>query len=303
LQFGKKVRRRSVESVVDEMDHLVKNYHVKSIYFADETFLADRRWAADLCSMIKRRGLEKRIKWLMQTNVLTFDEESARMIKDAGCIMTIFGVESGSEKILREVYCKHQTREKISEVFRIAKRHGLLTEASLIVGAVEDSTQTLEETVSLVEEIGADFLDIHYLTPTPGSELFERYKRCGVLKYSNLAEPDRYTPGLLKYETLKPEEIISFRDKIQERHAVHHHFFSKTTLLRLAFCLNLWHNSAGHNPARLLKILMLNAFIPQSCILNKSWTKYCRFRESKKSCGVVGHFVNNTLDLFLKLFR
>ncbi|HOX22457.1 MAG TPA: radical SAM protein, partial [Elusimicrobiales bacterium] len=215
-QFGSKIRQRSPGSVLEELERLAADYKLQSVYFADETFLANRAWAKEVCAGIRARGLHKRLVFMAQTNVRTFDEETAAFMRESGFIMTIFGAESGNDRILSEVYKKPQTRRHIIDAFAAARRYGLITEASLIVGAAEETVQSLEDTVSLVRELKADFLDVHYLTPTPGSEIYDTYLKRGALNYSTDSSPDRYTPGLLKYESVDGETLVRYRNKILE---------------------------------------------------------------------------------------
>jgi radical SAM superfamily enzyme YgiQ (UPF0313 family) len=83
---------------------------------------------------------------------------------------------------------------------------GILTEATLIIGAPEDTEETIDETARLIGEIEPDVIDLHFLNPTPGSSLYSKYKEGRVLKYSNRRIPDRYTSGLL-HSTLKKGEL------------------------------------------------------------------------------------------------
>ena len=160
---------------MDEMEIMIAKYGLKSLYFADETFLTSKKWGREICRGIIERGINKKISWMVQTNVRTFDEETAKFMSDSGCIMVLFGAESGCDAILRDVYKKPQTKKQIIDAFKIAQKYNMITEASLIVGCVEETQSNLDETVDLVRQIKADFLDVHYLTPTPGSALYDSY--------------------------------------------------------------------------------------------------------------------------------
>ena len=97
--FGRRTRRRSVKNVVDEVEHLVKNYGMKGIYYCDDTFTLSAKWVREYCDELKKRNLN--IKWACQSRVDQTDRELMTRMKESGLVQLDFGVESGSEKILK----------------------------------------------------------------------------------------------------------------------------------------------------------------------------------------------------------
>jgi len=204
--FGNKVRFRSPVRAVDELEYLIDEFRVRYIWFSDDTLTVNRGWAESLCHEIIRRRLHKRFKWFAQTRVNLFDPYIAKLMKEAGCIYVAFGVESGSQKILDKVLNKGIKTDQARQAFRVCHDVGLLTEAALIVGCPEDSRATIGETIRIVGEIRPDVVDVHYLTPMPGSALYEQLRT--RLAYSGAWDSlDRYKPGAIELDGLTKQDL------------------------------------------------------------------------------------------------
>ena len=200
LLFGRTVRRRSVDNVIAELKYLVENYHVDGIWFIDDTFTVDYRWVMQFCDRLKKENLN--IKWGCQARVNTVTEEVLTAMKNAGCIQLDFGVESGSERVLKALK-KGTTPDLIRNAFKITRKVGLKTLATFMIGNPEETREDLEKTLALAKEIKPDFVSFFHTTPFPGTELMEMCIKNGWLKnidYSKLS---------LKH---KPELKINFSE-------------------------------------------------------------------------------------------
>ena len=96
---GHKLRRRSYENVVDEIELRLKLENIDTIAFMDDTFTLNKKFVKDLCAEIKRRNLE--FWWGCTSRVDTLDEELLQIMKDAGCITLFIGVESADQQMLK----------------------------------------------------------------------------------------------------------------------------------------------------------------------------------------------------------
>ena len=204
--FGKEVRLRSVQKVVDEIEYLLEDFKVKFVWFSDDTLTSSKKWAKALCKEIIDRGLHREFKWFAQTRVNLFDADIARMMKRAGCIFVAFGVESGSQEIRDSVLKKGITNDQIRVAFRVCHDEGMLSEAALIIGCPGESKSTLDETIETVKEIKPDVVDVHYLTPLPGSALYDSLKN-ELPDSGDWKMLDRYKVGSTKLSGLTEEEL------------------------------------------------------------------------------------------------
>ena len=107
-------RMRSAQSVVDEWRWLVEEKGAAEIGVLDDSFNIDRQRVLDICDLLIERGLN-RVPWIMINGIRAnlADEELLGRMRQAGCIRTAFGVESGNQAILDSVIDKHLTLDQI----------------------------------------------------------------------------------------------------------------------------------------------------------------------------------------------
>ena len=179
--FGRQTRRRSVKNVVDEIEHLLKTYGIKGIYYCDDTFTLSPKWVREYCEELKRRNLD--IKWAGQSRVDQTDKELMQLMKDSGLVQLDFGVESGSEKILK-VLGKggHGDRtEQIKHSFKLCKELDIRTLATFIIGNPEETREDIEQSFNVAKEIQADYTAFYFLTPYPGTDIYDMAIKNGWL--------------------------------------------------------------------------------------------------------------------------
>jgi radical SAM superfamily enzyme YgiQ (UPF0313 family) len=169
--FGRKIRYRPVEDVVDEIAELRATYDVRGIYFCDDLFTLDKQWVLDFCAELKAR-LPGQIRWGCQTRIDAVHLDILRTMKEAGCVQVDFGVESGSQRILK-ILSRKTPKEKILTAFRTAQSVGLRTCATFIIGSPEEELDDLEQSLALARELRADYTAFYYATPYPGTKLYD----------------------------------------------------------------------------------------------------------------------------------
>ncbi|MDD5070836.1 MAG: radical SAM protein [Candidatus Omnitrophica bacterium] len=166
LLSGRKVRRRSVNNIMQELDLLIAQYHIKGIYFSDETFTTDHDWVVNLCDEIKKR----RLPWACATRVDFINDDLIRKMKDSGCKQVEFGIESGSEIVLKTIK-KNTSSLRIHKVFASLKENKIRSFANLMVGSPNERYEDIIETKKLLHEIKPNFSLISWFTPFPGTEV------------------------------------------------------------------------------------------------------------------------------------
>ena len=206
LFIGKKFRARSPKNVVDEIEWLVSEFGARNIAFADDTFTFSRKRVEAICDEIIRRGIE--VSWSCSSRVDTINEELLKKMKKAGCKAIYFGVESANQKIL-DYYRKRIDLKKVFRAIRLAKKYGIMTICSFIIGAPNETKEDMKNTLKLALKLDPDYAQFSILTPYPGTEIYEEAKRKGLLITENY---DDYTAGkpVLKNFYASPEEIARF---------------------------------------------------------------------------------------------
>ena len=210
--FGRKVRRRSVENVIQEVEHLMREYQVDTIWFIDDTFTLHKKWVMEFCRVMTERKIK--VAWGCQVHVKTADEEMFTAMKQAGLVQMDFGVESGSDRVLKALK-KNSDAESVRRAFRIAKKVGIRTMASFIFGCPSEDYEDVEATFRLAREIRPDFASSFFLTPFPGTELMQMAQENHWNFHFAPGETGmKKTPPLLIHFTA--EELEHFRARFQK---------------------------------------------------------------------------------------
>ena len=169
--LSKSYRARNIESVVDEISYLKKTYGINEIYFVDHTFTISEERIQNLCRMIMNRRIK--IHWTCKTRVDCVSQETLKAMKKSGCYMISYGVESGSDKILRNLN-KGITVEDIKRTIFLSKKYGIRSIAYMIVGSPGEDRNTIQESIRLIQKIKPDYVLYNVLVPAPVSTLYDK---------------------------------------------------------------------------------------------------------------------------------
>ena len=172
--WGNRVRFHSPEYFVGQLELLFKR-GVSFFYFSDDTFTINRARAIEICRGIIEKGLA--ISWSAISRVDYVDEELLFWMRKAGCIQISYGVESGSETIRNSVLKKNLKRQDITNAFFLTQSFGILARAYIIYGSPGETSDTVQQTLSLIEEIKPLAAVFYILDLFPGTELYEDIKK------------------------------------------------------------------------------------------------------------------------------
>lgn len=174
--YGRRVRLRSAKNVVDEIEELL-SLGVNLISFEDDCFTVSKKHVINICNEINKRKLD--IKWTAHARIDEVDKEMLKEMKKSGCILLRFGVESGSNriiKLLKKTNKKIDWVEKTKEVFHVANEIGFSTAALFIIGNPTETEKEIYDSIALAKEINPDMVQVHFFTPYKGSEAYKLYK-------------------------------------------------------------------------------------------------------------------------------
>ncbi|MEI6126946.1 MAG: radical SAM protein [Pseudomonadota bacterium] len=177
--ISKKVRYRSVENLIAEI-HQTYKHSGGSINFQDDTFTMDRKKIVELCHALQHEGLK--VIWECNTRIDLVDDELLGLMKNAGCSSINFGIESGSERVRKDVIHKGDfTNIKIKEVFDQCKRHKIKIVCYFMIGHPTETKSELQETKTMILSSGIDLLGLSIPTPFPGSPLYDLAEKAGIV--------------------------------------------------------------------------------------------------------------------------
>ncbi len=170
--YGRKIRYRSVESMIEELEE-IKQLGYREVFFRDEIFTVVKSRTIALCEEMIKRKLN--LSWICSARIGSVDKEMMELMKAAGCHMIRFGVESGSQKILDNIK-KGITVEQTRQTFRWTHEVGLDTHAHLMLGTPGETRETIDETIKFIKEIEPTIITCGICTPYPGTQLFEEVR-------------------------------------------------------------------------------------------------------------------------------
>jgi radical SAM superfamily enzyme YgiQ (UPF0313 family) len=166
--LGKKFRANSAPRMIEEWRILVRGFGVREIMFKESDFTLDRGRVREFCELLMLEP--KKVFWTCNGHVGNLDLALLRDMRRAGCRIIQYGVESGDQKIL-DTLKKGITVQQIIETFRLTRQAGIRTVANVMIGNPGDTRETIAQTIELTKHIKADYANIQFCTPFPGTEL------------------------------------------------------------------------------------------------------------------------------------
>lgn len=167
---------RHHEKVLDEMQHLRDNFNAREIFFADDIFLLRKQDIHQFCRACAARDLG--VSWIGQMRADRVDPAVAAAMAEAGCQRIYFGVESGSEAILKAAQ-KGMTKDQIRRGINAAVNAGLRVKTGWIYG-LPGTLEQQYESIDFMLELRPHEISIHQLIPFPGTVYYTAPSRFGI---------------------------------------------------------------------------------------------------------------------------
>jgi radical SAM superfamily enzyme YgiQ (UPF0313 family) len=177
--WTRKVRTRRPESVVAEIRECIDKYGICSFNFTDELFTANKERVLELCHLICKQKLS--IAWVCSARAEHLDRETLEAMKEAGCHEISFGIESGNPMILERMN-KQLDLDEVRKVIFLAKKVGITTHASYILGYVGEREETLKDTIRFAKKLNTHVAAFFIASPLPGTALYQEAKEKAYLR-------------------------------------------------------------------------------------------------------------------------
>jgi radical SAM superfamily enzyme YgiQ (UPF0313 family) len=226
-----KWRSRSPEHVLAELRQLEAQGY-GSVYFVDDHFLLRPKRIQAICEGIERDGLT--IEWGIEGRVDSVAQHLFPAMAKAHCRTMMFGIESGSQKILDRLD-KEQTLEEIKAAVANAKAAGIeIVHGFFVVGNPDETVEDLRATFDFAARLPLDTFGFNRLCVYRGTPLWREYVRRGLVddatdwyKYFKCSEID---PTCLSGEVINAERNAGFRRLF--RYKIRHYPLQTFWLLR-----------------------------------------------------------------------
>ena len=195
-------RNRSPESIIGEIKHLIEKYNVNYIEFWDDLSFASAKQVEKLCDQIIESGLK--FKWNAAIRVdlftranLTFEESIrvANKMRDAGCYLCGFSLESGNQEILEMMNKKIEVDAFYNTVY-ILKQADIICETSVVFGYPTENPETIKQTFDQCLKAGI-YPSIGFLLPLPATGMYDYAKMKGYI-----IDEDRYLDSITERQDI-----------------------------------------------------------------------------------------------------
>jgi anaerobic magnesium-protoporphyrin IX monomethyl ester cyclase len=174
----KRIRFRSIDNIVQEIKLLNDKYGINEFQFVDDNFTINPKRVIQFCNVIEQNNLK--IKFIVQGRVNSADLEMYKKLKEAGCELIAFGIESGDDGILQDIK-KQITVAQIEKAVKIAKESGINVRGNFIIGFPNDTPETITKTIKLAKKLKLFRASFFMLTPYPHSSLWEEIVERGII--------------------------------------------------------------------------------------------------------------------------
>lgn len=219
-EFHRSTRRcRPLEQVIREMRLLVEKYGADGFDFTDDLMFANRNEVVDFCNALIDGKLNICWSGYLSFGILN-DLKDYELMYKAGCRSMIFGVESGSEKILRSVN-KSVRLEKVKNNVVLCLKAGIVPITMFIIGLPGEDEEDIRASLELAKSLKGASVGYGYFTPLPGTKAYRNLVAEGKMKPLTTLEEHaavRETEKLLVNVTnVKTVELITVRKYIRLR--------------------------------------------------------------------------------------
>lgn len=198
---GIKYRARSIDNLMEEIGHFYPKYQFNNLIILDELFAVSndrlRQFSEALLKAREEKGWD--MSWWFQTHAsASFDEDTLKLAKRAGCYFFSYGLESASPTVLASMNKRIKPAQVVSAI-KIADKLRIGFGANLIFGDPAETPETLSETFDFFRNHCTDVtVSLFSLRPYPGSKLFDYCLSKGLIKdklnfYERIDQPINMT--------------------------------------------------------------------------------------------------------------
>jgi anaerobic magnesium-protoporphyrin IX monomethyl ester cyclase len=210
----KKYRPHSAEYVVNEVEHLVKNRNATFIEFLDDLFFADRKRLLQIRDLLHSRGIDGKVSFHGFITSNLANREILEIAKSMGFESIRFGVETGSDRLLKQMKGSWASIENHQRCIDISNQLGIRVYGSFMFGTPGETEEDLQLTYDfLAKNRGALSIAGFYLTtPVPGTPYWDYAERKGIV--SEMMDWSCLNLDFLKWQSFDLEKSVYLNEEI-----------------------------------------------------------------------------------------
>jgi len=220
--IGRKHRRRSPESISEEVKLLYEKYGVRELGLSDSTFNVNKKWVKEVCEALLDLN-KPDLVWQCNIRADLIDQESLVLMKKSGCTKVFVGVESGDDEMLKSMK-KGTNCEMIRKCVNLLDKMGFQVFCGFLIGMPGETKASIQKTMALAKELRKHSCAFSIATPFPGSEFYEIAKQEGFV----VEDWSKYDTYSLSYVTkgLTGKDLQYYYDQIVKNNYLSYTFIS-----------------------------------------------------------------------------
>ncbi|MBN1584384.1 MAG: cobalamin-dependent protein [Anaerolineae bacterium] len=199
--FGRRLRRRPVSHVIGELRELKEKYRLDAFMLEDDTFIAHNGWAMEFAASLRDSGLGFKWGCNVRADLVVRNPHLLEEMARSGLVQMNMGIESGTQRILDEIYDKGITVDQVRKAADIAKKLNLRIGGYFMLGAPTETHAEVINTIEYAARLPIDEAAFNITTPLPGTFLWDKTK---ALIGDDLADFNYYNHSVYKSDQVLP---------------------------------------------------------------------------------------------------
>jgi radical SAM superfamily enzyme YgiQ (UPF0313 family) len=205
----RRVSYRSIENVLKEIRLVKERYGTTQFSFKDDSFTVNRKRVEELCDRLINEKFN--INWECNTRVNLVTEDLLYKMKKAGCNSIKVGIESGSERVLKEMN-KGITLNQVRNAAKLFKKVGIHWTGYFMMGVPNETVEDVYRTLDFMYEVKPDFASIGVYEPFPGTPMFMDGIQRGLVK-QEMSLKDFFNTLPNHYYKINPKQQVDTIDE------------------------------------------------------------------------------------------
>lgn len=175
---GKYVRLRSVEHVIEELKYAMKRYDIKMIDFEDDVFGTQKKWLRDFCEQYKR---EINLPFQILTHPKFMDDETGRLLSEAGCRWIQMGIQSMDEDFKKDSLLRYEKSDDIENALKVMHKYNMKVKVDHMFGLPNEPVSAQENALKLYANNHVKRIQTFWTCFLPGTQLMNEAIVDGLL--------------------------------------------------------------------------------------------------------------------------
>jgi len=212
------VRWQSAERVVNDIKIWVNRYGTNYFIVFDDIMMANVERFKKIIYLLEKEGLTKKIKFALYARANLINDEMCKLLKRINVDYLSFGLESGSERMLKYLKKGTVTVEQGQKAVKLCNKYGFRVCGYFIVGSPGEKIEDLKETFKFLESPYLNSATIFCATPLPGTELWDYAIKNGMIKKDYYESSNRANCRKINEEAILSKDIS--KEELEKWHAL-----------------------------------------------------------------------------------